>query len=383
MENNKHQNMDWDKVFKQLDGDHQEFENFNQEELETLMLSEVINMKLNEKGAEERFSVEAGWKALFEIHIREEERKVKRLIKRKIYSFVTAAAAVVCILAAGWYFFKSEDYTPSTKMVLTEVTLTLPDGNRVNVEQDTNVLKVQDLALKGNTLIYKKEVELLSSNEQLSTNTSKMNVLEVPYGKYTKVLLSDGSAIWINAGSKLSYPTVFAADKRAVTLDGEAYFEVSHQSDRPFIVHTKDVNVRVLGTSFGISTFGKKTLTALERGKVSMETTKKSLVLKPGELGVFSMESGLAKTMVDTKVYTAWKDHRIFFDNAALQDITDRLSREYDVEFVFENHELKQLHFTIEVDKEASIKGLLEFLRISNNQIDFEQKGEIIYVKNR
>lgn len=378
---NHQENINWDKVFKQLEGDPDQavFNELNPEELEILLLAEETNMRLRGRTSAERFPVDAGWKELQDKHLEKEMSRKPQSIRKKLYMTFIAAASLICIAAPAWWLFNREEATNKLKPALAEVSLTLPNGEQVNVFKDQGILTEEGVVVNDNTLVYQKEADRLDQ-----VKSGALNILEVPYGKHSHIVLSDGSSIWVNAGSKLSYPTVFPADKREVTLEGEAYFDISHNVARPFIVRTKKVNIRVLGTSFGINTFGRVTQTVLETGKVRLETDQKNISLKPGELGVFNEdEELLTKTTVDTRLYTAWKDQQIYFDNATMGEIATRLEREYNLEFVFESEMLEALHFTIDVGKTKDIKTLLDQIKFSHNQINFEVKDQKVFVKSR
>jgi len=375
----------WDKLLKHLEGDKEaglEPEELNQEELEMLLLAEETNMRLNGIDAEKRFPVEAGWA---ELRTRYEERKEQEAVVvswSKRYLLTAAAAVFVVVLGAVWWFQSGEtDPVKSLEQsAATQIQLTLPNGEKVELaESQAPVLKSEGATLKGSTLVYQKETELASvADEHIS-----MNTLEVPYGKQTRLELSDGTVVWVNAGSTLSYPTRFAASKRELTLEGEAFFEVSHDAKRPFTVRVKGLDIKVLGTAFNVNTFGAAVKTALVRGKVALNAGSKSLVLLPGDLGSYQQGRELSKEVSDLKVYTAWKDDEIYFDNSTLEEIAFRLKREYNLSFNFESPELAKLHFTIDMPKGASIQTVLNNIRLSTNTVDFVVKGNIVQVRSR
>jgi transmembrane sensor len=373
----------WDKLLKHLEGDKEaglEAEELNQEELEMLLLAEETNMRLKGIDAEKRFPVEAGWE---ELRTRYERRKQEAVVVSwsKRYLLTAAAAVFVALLGVAWWFqVRETDPVKTGQSVATQIQLTLPNGEKVAVaESQAPVLKSEGATLKGSTLVYQKETELASvADEHIN-----MNTLEVPYGKQTRLELSDGTIVWVNAGSKLSYPTRFAASKRELTLEGEAFFEVSHDANRPFTVRVKGLDIKVLGTAFNVNTFGTAVKTALVRGKVGLNAGGKSLVLLPGELGSYQQGRELSKDVSDLKVYTAWKDEEIYFDNRTLEEIAFRLKREYNMSFNFENAELAKLHFTIDMPKGASIQTVLNNIRLSTNAVDFVVKGNIVQVKSR
>ncbi|SMC57953.1 FecR family protein [Pedobacter nyackensis] len=377
--------LNWDKLLKHIEGNYendQDAEELNEEELELLLLAEETNMRLKEENPEHKFPVAAGWDELQARYKEKEQLKVVKLNRSKLYRTMAIAAILALVLAPAWWLFlKQNDAVKSSSKGSDEIHLTLANGETVELEaSQANVLKSEGATLNGSTLIYQKETSLPKEEGA----ELQMNVLEVPNGKYTKLELSDGTLVWVNSGSKLSYPTVFSAAKREVMLEGEAYFDVSHNAARPFVVHLKSLNVKVLGTAFSISTFGNVIHTALERGKVSLETGNQSIYLLPGELGKYNkQEKQLSKTESDLRAYTAWKDSDIYFDNSTLEEIASRLQREYNLAFSFENDALKNLHFTIDMPKTQDVSKILNNIKFSSNQVNFMVDGNKVQVKQR
>lgn len=377
--------MNWEKLLRHLEGDKdggQADEELNQEELDMLLLAEETNMSLNRTDPEMKFPVQAGWEEL-ETKYKEKNRKDNLTIGRgKRNWFMAAAAVLACVIGSVWWLSMRPEDPSKNAPAITGVKLTLENGKTVALDQkEAPVLKSAGAALNGGTLVYKKETALPKENE----GPVSMNVLEVPYGKQTKVELGDGTAIWVNSGSKLTYPSHFSASKRELTLEGEAFFEVSHNAQRPFVVHVKGLNVQVLGTAFNINSFGPAVQTALVRGKVGLEAGNQSILLMPGELGSYTRTGGtLSKTEADLKLYTAWKDGEIYFDNSSLAEIAFRLEREYNLHFNFEDAALKNLHFMVDMPKTGDdIQQVLKNIRLSTNEVDFVVKGNVVEVKRR
>jgi transmembrane sensor len=369
--------INWDKLLKHLEGRDglQHEEHLNQEELEMLLLAEEINMRIKEEDPRLKFPVQEGWEELKQRY-REKNAGVKRFKLRRI---MTIAAAILLVLAPAWWLFlrqEGSEIAPASD----QVQLTLANGKTVELDSSkSDLLKTEGAALNGASLVYKKEIQLPAENQELH-----LNVLSVPKGKYTRMEMSDGTIVWLNAGSRLSYPVPFAAGKREVTLEGEAYFEVSHNVARPFVVHLKALDIKVLGTAFSVNAFGDHVYTALEHGKVNLQAGNQTLTLLPGELGTFNPESrSLTKSEADLRLYTAWKDLDIYFNDNTLEEITSRLAREYNVSFAFEQEELKKLHFTVDMPKHTDLNKILNNIRFSSGQVTFETNGNVIKVKQR
>ena len=163
-------------------------------------------------------------------------------------------------------------------------------------------------------------------------------------------MLCDGTEVWLNANSNFVYPTAFIGDERIVTLEGEAYFKVTKDPERPFIVKTKTVQTRVLGTEFNIRSYTPEdTHVVLINGKVEVSNTKGGSYtrLYPGEDAHLQSDGNFILAEVDLDSYVYWKDGYFYFDNVTLKDIMQNLGRWYNVNIEFRNKEAMEykMHF--------------------------------------
>lgn len=177
------------------------------------------------------------------------------------------------------------------------------------------------------------------------------NELSVPSGQQAQLTLADGTRIWLNSKSKLIYPGEFSSKTREVILEGEGYFQVSHNPDKPFIVKTSHLDVKVLGTSFNITNYSDedKISFALESGSISLldkgaENSK--LKLKPTDLAVFSKTThDIQLSKGDADIYKSWLKGQFKFRNLSFEDIARRLGRNFNVQFVFVNEKIKTIKY--------------------------------------
>ena len=179
-----------------------------------------------------------------------------------------------------------------------------------------------------------------------------------------QVILSDGTRVWLNGGSRLKYPSRFAVNCREVELLGEAYFEVARDSARPFRVHTALAMVEVLGTAFNVSVREEQgCITTLVEGKVRMEDKDAHVVmLAPGQQAVLDEKGGWKVEEVDVRYFTAWKDGLFAFKDVKLEIILDKLSRYYGVKFEFENSEVASLTYTTIIKQYENVEDVLLIL---------------------
>lgn len=162
-------------------------------------------------------------------------------------------------------------------------------------------------------------------------------VVEAPLGARTKLYLPDGTLVWLNAGSKITYSQGFGMDNRQLSLEGEGYFEVVHNQDLPFEIHTHEVDLRVLGTKFNFKNYSddEEVTVSLLEGKVALHNSLKSmsdLYLSPNEKMVLNKRTGeMVKSRARTENSMLWTNDELFFDEELLEDIAKKLMRSYDV----------------------------------------------------
>ena len=191
-----------------------------------------------------------------------------------------------------------------------------------------------------------------------------MNQLVVPSGQQAQLTLSDGTRIWLNARSRLIYPGNFTGRTREVLLDGEAFFEVMPNSDKPFVVKSDLLAVKVLGTSFNFSAYkdDKELKMTLVEGSISIIGEHKNEItrLKPSQTGVYSKsKKTLFISSEDTELYTSWRNGQFKFRRMHFEDISRRLSRNFNVDFVIQKENLKKVTFSGSFHKYESLDQIL------------------------
>lgn len=165
-------------------------------------------------------------------------------------------------------------------------------------------------------------------------NLDHLNTIRVPYGKRSTLILADGSKVYLNSGSSLVYPAVFAKDKREVYLDGEAYFEVSKEARRKFVVQTAYKAVEVLGTKFNVSVDKRQSLfeAVLVTGKIGLESNTGKIELIPNQYYGYDPDSGQDELKtVDTRDYISWIEGRLRFNREPLDKVIHRLEKSYNI----------------------------------------------------
>jgi ferric-dicitrate binding protein FerR (iron transport regulator) len=204
------------------------------------------------------------------------------------------------------------------------------------------------------------------------------------YGTRSFLELPDGSKLWLNAGSRVKYDEGFAGGRRELTLVGEAFFDVKHDPDHPFIIHTGELDVKVLGTSFNIKAYPNDSTieTTLIKGKVEIDfpgNSKAGIVLRPNEKVVVPVKGVPVAQSVDgnvdrrtvspdptyqTLIETSWVEDKLVFRNEAFSDVSRRLERWYNIHFSFEDEHYKHDRLT-GYFKDQPIKNVMDALQIS------------------
>lgn len=220
---------------------------------------------------------------------------------------------------------------------------------------------------------------------EIRSETQECQVV-APKGQITKCLLADGTEVWLNAGSTLKYDPALNGKIRKVKLDGEAYFKVSKNTKKPFVVITKQAQIKVLGTVFNLKAYSGDNMveTTLEEGIVEFcvpGSATKPVELKPGEQLVYNIsEKKITLGEVDTYLHTAWKDGKFVFKDADLQAIIQELEKLYDVRIHLENDSLRKLHFRGMFEYEQNIFSALETLELTT-KIKYRMDGRDIWLK--
>lgn len=204
----------------------------------------------------------------------------------------------------------------------------LLSGNEVLSLGDNSML---DLSEKDNNVV----IHDSTSKKEVRLKDIKTNKLIVPYGKRSSIVLADGSTIYMNSGSELTFPSSFSGNTREVSAVGEIYIEVAKQNE-PFIIHTPQSKIRVYGTTFNVSAYAeeKEESVVLVNGSVEIESQNQSLMLKPNERAVVK-DGEISSRTVDISEYVSWKNGFFKLYNTPLNDVLMKIGRYYNVEFMY------------------------------------------------
>lgn len=309
------------------------------------------------------------------------KEKVKHL-KRNLNIF-KYAAFVTLFLGIG-YMYQNDYFQNKSEIIIpsNNITLQLENGNLKIIDED-GTSKVLDS--KGNIVGEQNGVQLVYAKDK-EKEILEYNTLTVPYGKRFELKLSDGTNVHLNAGTSLKYPVNFInGENRKVFLKGEAYFDVAKDTKHPFVVNVNDMDVRVLGTQFNVSSYPEddNINTVLVEGSISIYKNgesynpETSTILKPGFKATWLKSNHQVSIgKADIEMHTAWIEGRIVFRRTPFEDIIKKLERHYDVVIINKNQVLAKQEFGASFNVET-IKQVLESFNanykieytIENNQI--------------
>ena len=291
---------------------------------------------------------------------------------------IAAAVSIPVLLVAGWQLTNErrdtikpvsvQQYPGLQQNILNNIVLSTEDeefnlsAGHINIER--NGFKIEST---GKMLKLKQSV---TKHNPAIAQEQQWSTLRIPGGKDYYAELPDGTQVWINAGSKLTFPNFFNADKRVVQLEGEAYFKVKSDKKHPFYVETPYETVCVTGTQFNVCAYLDEphSRITLAEGEVRVKINNKIHQLHPGEqLQQSKKNADISISKVDVELYTSWKDGVFIFRDMTLEDISYRLSKWYDTEFDFTNPNLLNQRFTGMTKKEYSIEYFLKVIEKTSN----------------
>jgi ferric-dicitrate binding protein FerR (iron transport regulator) len=306
-------------------------------------------------------------KSRIDIHGRKQKSKIKSLVP-----WLVAAVLLPAILIP-YYLLRNKDADIVTPIIAKDIapatnraTLTLSDNSVVVLDS----MHEKNITRQGNTNVLKQDTEMIVYKPTGLTavpGTIEYNTLTTPAGGKFKVLLPDGSLVWLNAVSSLKYPVAFGGNERRVELTGEGYFEVAKDAAHPFIVKANNNTVKVLGTHFNINAYTDEPMlkVTLAEGSVKVNDSK---VIKPGQQAQVNypasgIEPGWSYRVIenaDMEAEMAWQKGMFVFKGTDLEDIMRQVSRWYDADIEYNFRPV--LHLNAEISRNTPVSKLLHLL---------------------
>lgn len=210
------------------------------------------------------------------------------------------------------------------------------------------------------------------------------NRLLVPQGQTYKLALADGTNVMLNAESELTFPSEFDTDRREVFLKGEAFFQVTHNEKAPFIVHTDQLDVQVLGTTFNVSGYNNENMlkVTLVEGSIRIHQQGDSVKIRPNEQYNYNKNTREKRVQtVDTELFTSWVNDEYIFEDTTLDEIFNRINHWYMFDVTYESPSLKEKRFFLTIGRDASLDQIIQIIN-STEEVCIEKKDNHIVVKN-
>lgn len=294
---------------------------------------------------------------------------ISRRVKRKFVPLYYAAATFALLLFA--YFLLKNKPNRSEEIHVNQPILIAPGGNKATLTlSNGQVITIDEkpeglLSTEGKSKILKTEEGKIVYQAPNVGEEILLNTIQTPRGGQYQLVLSDGTQVWLNAVSSLTYPNTFGKSKpRTVFLQGEAYFKVTENKKQPFIVrYAKGIETKVMGTSFNINAYkGEKSVfTTLVEGRIQVKTPGSQLLsLMPGEQVAYAQGSSTI-SRVDLEAIIAWKNGWFIFDRLELEEILGQISRWYDIDFELKD-DIGQKQFSGIVSRSKPISEVLKIM---------------------
>jgi ferric-dicitrate binding protein FerR (iron transport regulator) len=262
--------------------------------------------------------------------------------RAKLWPRITVAAAAVAAITLGTWLYMSEiaSVPRNDEVVKNDIapgkntaTLTLANGETITLSDKKTGVVIDATKLKYS------DGTTISSSLRDEVKQSQLLVASTPRGGNYQFTLPDGTKVWLNADSRLEFPSQFSGQTRKIIMSGEAYFEVAKNKHMPFIVQTNDQTVTVLGTHFNVNSYGDEhggTITSLLEGSVELTNEIETRKLNPGEQGIGTVK-GIMLLKGNAADAVAWKEGNFVFNDEDLESILRKVARWYDVDIVYES----------------------------------------------
>ncbi|UYQ94835.1 FecR domain-containing protein [Chitinophaga horti] len=217
--------------------------------------------------------------------------------------------------------------------------------------------------------------------EGKGNNAARWNAIVVPAKLDYKVVLADGSKVWLNASTKLRFPFTFPNDIREVFVDGEAYFDIAPDADRPFVVNVGGSRLEVLGTEFNVNNYGGKAITtSLVKGAVAVNSKAERVVLQPGKEAILTNNGKVKVHAFDPEEATSWMHGVYTFHNTPLSVLSEVLPRMFGTQVVFDKREIGEIRFTGALDKNDPLSYFLRNLEVAAEVQSYYANG-VLHLK--
>jgi hypothetical protein len=321
------------------------------------------------------------------------KQKIKKFTIRRRLSWAASVLLIVSLGTFGFLYFN--DSWQNYRFASSEITesdesrMMLSNGEEIALKKDNSTIAMDEVAEQ---VIVNDSIIDLSKKMDAGKPEAKMNEVVIPYGKKSELLLADGTKVWLNAGSRLAFPTKFTGKKREIFLEGEACFQVAHNSEKPFVVNAGGLDIKVLGTNFNVSAYPtEKTVeTVLVEGSVAVSRSKaiklgkNETILKPNQKASFDKENNEVTLTdePDVDLYIAWTYGWLRYERESLESVLRKVERYYNVEIELPADYPRDDKISGKLDLENSLATVMGFLsdasgfnyRIAGNKVLIDER---------
>lgn len=343
------------------------------------------SQKEDRKGAWRKRNKEKAWN---NIVLRKEE---KHPLRKTHVRFAAAAVAAIMLMGGIFYYVSqpqneytvglqkpaevSSDIMPGSNKAV----LTLSDGRQVLLDSVGQGVLTTD---GGSEIIKSEDGNIVYARKENTVAATSYNSISIPRGGMYKVVLADGTKVWLSSETSLKYPVEFSHKERRVQLSGEAYFEVAKDVHKPFIVEAQGAEIKVLGTQFNVNAYSSHSFvkTTLVEGAVEFRYDREAVRLKPGQAAFASEGQGISNvSYADVERDIDWKNGFFIFRDEELESIMTRISRWYDIEVQYEDEALKKQVFGGKFSKNSTLSELLKSMELTGT-IKFKRQERRVTV---
>jgi len=325
-------------------------------------------------------------------------KKIKERIhgKRRASNLwvITAAAALILVfLSLGLHFYKSKNGALNPNSIVqyeakdfgpggNSASLLLENGKEIKLDKLSNGEKIEiNGALFQKNEDGELELSIISQSEIPRINHTEIlyNTITTPRGGNYKIILSDGTMVWLNSSSSLRFPTAFNGTERKVELIGEAYFDVTKDTKNSFKVISRGQEISVLGTEFNVAAYPdeENVKTTLIEGSVKVSYENNSKIIEPGEQTIVNRDGGFDIIDVDVMNVKAWKDGYFAFDKLSIEEVMNQISRWYDVKVSYEG-KITRKQLIGQISKKENLSTIIKMLEFNGMNLDFKNNSIIV-----
>jgi transmembrane sensor len=352
---------------------------------------EIIQLLQDKYDLPDEDSILEIWKKIDRYKLIHDLHDRKFRIRRRL-SFAASILFIISLGVFGYlYFINVPKYRffSSDVELGNEARMVLSNGEKIALQKDNSTIEMNCTASQvtvNDSIID--IVQALDSHKQKAS----MNEVVIPFGKKTELLLADGTKVWLNAGSRIAFPSIFTGNTREVYLEGEACFIVAKNEKQPFIVKTGIIDVKVLGTHFNISAYPSDAMveTVLLEGSVAVEKPKtfgigeRTIILEPNQKASFKKEKNefIVTNEPDVDLYIAWTYGWLRYERESLSSVLRKVERYYNVEIHLPANYPGDDKITGKLDLKESLNAVMVVLADATG-FEYRLKGDKVFIEKR